>query len=254
MTFFARSTARFSTPGSQAFILEHSPTECSQRSLRSAPGRLPSPHNRACHLESFHATFTSGKVGVVAAVLKKTELSVARNATQTKALPNLCCRGRLKGANVPGQSGSPCFLSVSQLGNDITNRSVTCAVPGKFSNHLLRTSSAFRQQQKVPLSNVQKKRAFHGIKLCTRRLLYQDSLHLPSGRRVVGPQQWSVLSEDRPFLKENATNQSPSLIAQTTSREKNQGPIKSFGVALQAFILHKREEQTSICAVWRKVS
>ena len=102
MTFFARSTARFSTLGSQAFMLQHSSIECSQRSLLSAPCRLPSPHNRACHFDTFHAMFTSGTLGVVSAVLKKTELSVARNATQTKALPNLYCRGRLKGANASG--------------------------------------------------------------------------------------------------------------------------------------------------------
>ena len=108
-------------------------------------------------LKTWNAVFTLGMVGVVVAVLKKTELSIAHNTAQTKALPNLYCGGRLNGANVPSQSDSPCFLLILQLRNDITNQLVTCAVPGKASNHLLCTSSAFSQQQKVPPSNEQKK-------------------------------------------------------------------------------------------------
>ena len=189
-------------------------------------------------------------MGVVAAVLKKIEESVARNATQTKALPNLCCGGRLKRANVRGQSGSPCFLSVSQLRNGITNRSITCAVPGKFSSHLPRTSSAFPQQHNVPPSNVQKKSILRKETLQTQTSL--SRLPPPSFRRgeLLGHNSGRHSPKSVPSLRRTQPANSPSLIAQTISREKNQGPIKSFGATLQAFVLYKkRATNVNLCSL-----
>ena len=53
-----------------------------------------------------------------------------------------------------------------------------------------------------------------------------------------------------PSLRRTQPANSPSLIAQTISREKNQGPIKSFGAALQAFVLHKkRGTNVNLCSL-----
>ena len=208
-------------------MLQHSSIECSQRSLLSAR-RLPSPHNRACPPRNLprHVYFEDG--GRCHCRLEENGAIVACNTTQTKALPNLRCGGRLKGANIPGQSDSPCFLSVSQLRNDITNRSVTCAVSRKSSNHVLHTSSAFSQQQNVPPSNVQKKE--HSTESNSAHadfFIKTPSTFLPA-RRVFGPQQWLVLSEERPFLKENATNQLVIAYRPNYKPRKKSRPYKIF--------------------------
>ena len=53
-----------------------------------------------------------------------------------------------------------------------------------------------------------------------------------------------------PSLRRTQPANSPSLIAQTISREKNQGPIKSFGATLQAFVLYKkRATNVNLCSL-----
>ena len=53
------------------------------------------------------------------------------------------------------------------------------------------------------------------------------STFLPA-RRVVGPQQWAILSEERPFLKENAANQLAIAHRPNYKPQKKSRPCKIF--------------------------
>ena len=75
------------------------------------------------------------------------------------------------------------------------------------------------------------------------------STFLPA-RRVVGPQQWSALSEERPFLKENAASQLAIAHRPNYKPRKKSRPYKSFGATLQAFVLYKkRATNVNLCSL-----
>ena len=131
-----------------------------------------------------------GDGGAVAAVWKKTKLSMPRKTTQT----NLCFWGRLKGANVPAQSDSLEFLSVSQVRNYITNRSVTCAVARKILKPSPSHQPHVHLQQKVRPIDVQKEEERTESKSTHTSFFIKTPSTLLPARRFFWPQQWSVRS------------------------------------------------------------
>ena len=135
-------------------------------------------------------------------------------------MPNFGFGGRLKGTNAPGQSGFHCFLSILQVCNYITNRSLPYSVPSKISNDLLGTSRAFTLQQKGPTSDMQKKNTKWNQTL--HRQASSPRLppaSLPPGEFLGHNNRW-YSPKSVPALRSTQTTNSTSLIAQSISRKK----------------------------------
>ena len=168
-----------------------------------------------------------GDGGPVAAVWKKTKVSIPRDATQT----NLCCWGRLKGASVPAQYDSLESLSASQVRNYITNRSVTCAVARKILKLSPSHQPHVHLQQKVPPIDVQKEEQRTESKSTHTSFFIKTPSTLLPARRFFRPQQWSVLSgfASLPWGERNQLNiaHHPNY-----SPKKNAGSIKSVDAAV----------------------
>ena len=167
-------------------LARHSSMENSQRSLLGAQGRWPSSHSRACPPRNLQCHVYLGTVA----------LSLPSGRQQSYPFPSTPPKptSLSEGANVPGQSDSLEFLSVSQVRNYITNRSVTCAVALKILKPSPSHQPHVHLQQTVPPIDVQKEEQRTESKSTHTNFFIKTPSTLLPARRFFWPQQWSVLS------------------------------------------------------------